>query len=75
MTQLMTAQKLTKSEMRAIQGGETAPAPAPADPAPAPAPATSDNAAGRGYTYDKDGETVIKCETSKCFPDKKPLVL
>jgi hypothetical protein len=70
MTQLITARKLTKSEMRAIQGGVD-PAPTkPATPPPEPAPKTCDNAAGRGYTYDTDHETVIKCPTSKCFPDK-----
>ena len=65
MTQLMTARKLTKSEMQAIQGGgETAP---PTTTTTTPAPC--DNKAGRGYTYDKEGD-VVKCPTKNCFPDR-----
>ena len=73
MTHLMTAQKLTKSEMQAVQGGNIflwllagcggssgGSTSAPAAPA---APATTkpcDNSAGRGYTTASDG-TVEKC--------------
>ena len=65
MTQLMTARKLTKSEMQAIQGGGE---PAP-PPTPPPKPAPCDNKAGRGYTYDEEGD-VVKCPTKNCFPDR-----
>ena len=73
MTQLMTARKLTKSEMQAIQGGgEPAPPQPPpptTSPTPPPKPAPCDNKAGRGYTYDEEGD-VVKCPTKNCFPDR-----
>jgi hypothetical protein len=74
MTQLMTARKLTKSEMQAIQGGgETAPPTTTTPPPTTPSkPAPCDNKAGRGYTYDKEGD-VVKCPTAKCFPDQETL--
>ena len=73
MTQLMTARKLTKSEMQAIQGGgETAPPTTTTTTTPTTTtttPAPCDNKAGRGYTYDKEGD-VVKCPTKNCFPDR-----
>ena len=70
MTQLMTARKLTKSEMQAVQGGNIllwllagcGGSSGGSTSAPA-APATTkpcDNSAGRGYTTASDG-TVEQC--------------
>ncbi len=61
MTQLITAQKLTKSEMRAIQGGgETA-----------PAPRACDNAAGHERDVPKTIDWTNLGKTI-CFPDGVP---
>jgi hypothetical protein len=88
MTQLMTARKLTKSEMQAVQGGNIllwllagcGGSSGGSTSAPA-APATTkpcDNSAGRGYTTASDG-TVEKCgvqqnpDGSGCTDRKIPL--